>query len=246
MAALDAHGRPQTVLLLGGNSGIGKAIVRRLVDEGTGTVLLAGRKPPTDLDDLAAAVEPLWYDATDTAGHRRFFDEVFARHRSIDLVIVAFGALHPPDDVELHVELAVEMAEVNYVGAVSALLHAARHMRRQGSGRLVVLSSVAGIAPRANFAYGSTKAGVDFLARGLAASLGDTAVEVLIVRPGFVRTPMTAHLKPVMFAVDPEAVADAVMDGLARHRRIVWVPAILRWVMAVVRALPPSMARRLG
>lgn len=243
---LDAHGRPQTVLLLGANSAIGKSIVRRLVAEGAETVLLAARKAPDDLDDLTVSVEHLTFDATDTAGHEGFFDDVFGRHRSIDLVIVAFGVLHPPGDAELRPELGVEMAEVNYMGALSVILHAARHLRRQGSGRLVVLSSVAGLVPRANFVYGSTKAGMDFLARGLAASLGDTAVDVMIVRPGFVRTPMTAGMKSVAFAVAPEVVADAIVDGMAGNRRVVWVPSILRWVMMVVRFLPPAIARRLG
>lgn len=246
MAALDAHGRPQTVLLLGSTSAIGQAIVRRFVAGRAGTVLAAGRKPTSDLDGLPVSVEHLSFDATDTAGHEAFFEDVFGRHRSIDVVVVAFGVLHAPDETEIRPGLAVEMAEVNYVGAVSALLHASRHLRRQGSGRLVVLSSVAGLVPRANFAYGSTKAGIDFFARGLAASLADTAVETLIVRPGFVRSPMTAHLAPVMFAVDPEAVADAVIEGLARSRRVVWVPSVLRWVMMVVRTLPPFLARRLG
>lgn len=246
MAPLDAHGRPQTVLLLGGTSEIGRAVVRRLVAEGTRTVLLAGRKPPSDSDELPADVEHLPFDATDTAGHEEFFDDVFGRYRSIDLVIVAFGVLYRPEVVEGRPGAAVEMAEVNYVGAVSALLHAAAHMRRQGSGRIVILSSVAGVVPRANYAYGSTKAALDFFSRGLAASLDDTAVQTLIVRPGFVHTAMTADLEPVMFAVDPATVAEAVLEGLARDRRVIWVPPILRVVMAIMRILPASLARRLG
>lgn len=246
MAPLDAHGRPQTVLLLGAGSGIGRAIVRRLVDEGATTVLMAARSPASGLDDLGVAVEHLAFDATETSAHGAFFDDVFGRHGFIDMVIVAFGVLHPPDEADHRPDLAVEMAEVNYLGSVSAMMHVAGHLRRQGSGHLVVLSSVAGLVPRSNFVYGSTKAGIDFFARGLAASMGDTAVETLIVRPGFVRTAMTAGLKPAMFAVDPEAVAAAVMDGLTRRRRVVWVPSVLRWVMAAVRLLPASVARRLG
>ncbi len=245
---LDALGRPRTVLLLGARSDIGGAIVRRLVEGGATTVLAAGRqRPGLDPGIGAEAVEHLAFDAIETSDHGRFFDDVFARHPSIDMVIVAFGVLHSQEDAESEPGRAVEMAQVNYVGAASALLHLAAHLRRQGSGRVVVLSSVAGLVPRrSNYIYGSSKAGLDFLARGLADSLDDTAVDVMIVRPGFVRTAMTEGLKPVMFAVSPEAVADAVVDGAARRRRVVWVPPILRLVMVAVRMLPPALVRRLG
>lgn len=220
--------------------------MRRFVQGGTHHVLAAGRKPATALDDLAARVEQVTFDATDTATHGVFFDDAFSRHGPIDVVVVAFGVLHPPGKSEQDPDLAVEMADVNFTGAASALLHAARRMRDQGSGHLVVLSSVAGLVPRANFVYGSTKAGIDFLAQGLAASLADSPVGVTIVRPGFVRTSMTAHMDPVMFAVDPDDVAQAVVAGLATDRGVVWVPRVLRPVMALVRVLPPALARRLG
>lgn len=243
---LDAHGRPKTVLLLGGNSGIGQAVVRRLISGGATTVLLAGRTPAPGPEGSTAAIHHLPFDAAETATHLGFFQDVFARYGPIDTVIVAFGVLHTPEEVGERPEAAVEMAEVNYVGAVSALLHTAAHMRRQGSGQIVVLSSVAGAKPRANYAYGSTKAGLDFFARGLAADLAGTAVQLVIVRPGFVRTAMTEGMDPAIFAVDVERVADAVIEGLSRNRQVVWVPPVLKWVMAAVKALPPSIARRLG
>lgn len=247
MSPLDALGRPQSVLLLGANSGIGSAIVDRFVTGGATRLILAGRHPASGAYPQAESVESLMFDATNTAKHAAFFDDVFDREGPIDVVVAAFGVLGDQTETERQPEKAVEMAEVNYVGAVSSLLHVAARMRRQGSGRIVVLSSVAGVTPRrSNFSYGSTKAALDFFARGLAQSLSDTAVEVLVVRPGFVRTEMTAHLDPVMFAVDPEDVADAVVAGLADHRQVVWVPSILKWVMVAVRLLPPALVRRLG
>lgn len=248
MSPLDATGRAQTILLLGAGSDIGQAIVTRLVTQGADTVLLAGRAENAAwTSDLAAKVEHFTFDAADTAGHADFFHEVFTRFRNIDLVILAFGVLHEQTAAEANPELAVEMAEVNLVGAVSALLHVARKLEDQGSGRLIVLSSVAGVTPRrSNFAYGASKAGLDFLARGLAQRLEGNAVGVLIVRPGFVHTKMTAGLRSPPFAVRPERVADAVVEALARRRRVVWVPSIMRWVMVVIRLLPPRMVRRLG
>lgn len=131
------------------------------------------------------------------------------------------------------------MAEVNYLGAASALLQTASHPRRQGGGDVVLLSSVAGVMPRrSNYAYGSSKTGIDFMARGLAMSLDETDVHIMVVRPGFVRTKMTRGMSSLPFAVSPETVARAVTGGLARRDRVVWVPRITRWVMAVLRLLP--------
>lgn len=248
MAPLDAHGRPQTVLLLGARSDIGDAIVRQLVDGGAHTLILAGREPvESPLEDLPVEVDTFTFDATDTAGHDSFFAEVFERHPAIDLVVVAFGVLHDQEDTERQPDRAVEMARVNYAGAASAMLHVSKHLRQMGKGKIVVLSSVAGIVPRrSNFAYGSSKAGVDFLARGLQESLLGSGVDVLIVRPGFVRSAMTAHMQPVRFAVDPKAVAVAVVDAIAGRKRVVWVPPVLRWVMLAVRVLPSRVVQRLG
>lgn len=247
MSPRDAFGRGQTVLLLGGGSDIGQAIVRRMVDEGAREVILAARHPERAPEPgLSAVIDRRHFDATDTSSHAGFFDALFADYRAIDIVVVAFGVLNTQEAVDRMPALGVEMAEVNYLGAVSALLHLASHLRRQGAGDVVVLSSVAGLVPRrSNFVYGSSKAGIDFLARGLASALETTDVHVVVVRPGFVRTAMTSGLPSRPFAVSPETVAEAVARALARHKKVVWVPGILRWVMAAVRVLPRRLVDRL-
>jgi decaprenylphospho-beta-D-erythro-pentofuranosid-2-ulose 2-reductase len=117
----------------------------------------------------------------------------------------------------------------------------------QGHGTIVVLSSVAGERVRAsNFVYGASKAGLDGFAQGLGDSLRGTGVEVLVVRPGFVHTRMTAGLDAAPLATTPEAVAKAVVEGLARGSHTVWVPAALRFVMIALRHLPRPIFRRLN
>jgi decaprenylphospho-beta-D-erythro-pentofuranosid-2-ulose 2-reductase len=98
---------------------------------------------------------------------------------------------------------------------------------------------------RSNFVYGSTKAGLDGFALGLGDALHGSGARVMVVRPGFVRTPMTAHLPAAPFAVDADEVAAAVVDGLARDAGIVYVPALLRPIFAVLRLLPRGVWRRL-
>ncbi|MFP4074607.1 MAG: SDR family NAD(P)-dependent oxidoreductase, partial [Actinomycetota bacterium] len=124
MSPRDAFGRGQTILLLGGHSDIGRAIVRRLVADGARQVILGSRDPDrTNGPTLDAEVDHRYFDATDSENHETFFEEVFADYPSIDTVIVAFGVLRDQDEVANEPALGVEMAEVNYVGALSSLLH---------------------------------------------------------------------------------------------------------------------------
>ncbi len=110
----------------------------------------------------------------------------------------------------------------------------------------MILSSVAGLRPRpSNFVYGSSKAGIDFAGRGLASALADDGVHVLVVRPGFVETSMTAGMEQMPFSVSADTVARAVVEALARGDRVVWVPRVLRFVMALVRLLPERLVLRL-
>lgn len=248
----DALDRPSTILVFGGTSDIALATVRALRSPALRRVVLAAR--PSAGRDAAASglkadevtgVSTVDFDASDTASHDALLASVFAAG-DVDVVLVAFGVLGDQQEFEDDPDLAVEAAQVNYVGAVSVCLRTARLLNAQGHGSLVVLSSVAGErARRSNFVYGSTKAGLDALASGLSDALQGTGVHVLVVRPGFVRTSMTAHLEAAPLSATPEQVADAVVSGLRRGSTVVYVPAALRVVMSGLRHLPRAVFRRL-
>ena len=249
----DALGSPQSVLLLGGSSEIGLAITRRLVQRRAKTVILAGRDPEAlkpAADDLRAAgaetVDVVAFDALATDGHDAFVDDVFARHGDIDLVLVAFGILGDQEEAERDTGAALAVLRTNFVGAASVALPAARRLRAQGHGTLVVLSSVAAErARRANFVYGASKAGLDAFCQGLGDSLVGTGVRVVVVRPGFVHTKMTAGRKPAPLSTTPDAVADAVVRGLEKGAETIWAPPPLRFVMSGMRHLPRPLWRRI-
>ncbi|MER8222322.1 decaprenylphospho-beta-D-erythro-pentofuranosid-2-ulose 2-reductase [Streptomyces sp. NPDC094143] len=247
----DAFGLPQSLLVLGGTSEIALATARRLIARRTRTVWLAGRPSPAleeaagQLRGLGADVHTVAFDALDPASHEAVLGKVFAEG-DIDLVLLAFGLLGDQARDEREPEAAVRVAQTNYTGAVSAGLVCARALQSQGHGSLVVMSSVAGErARRANFIYGSSKAGLDAFAQGLGDALHGTGVHVMVVRPGFVRTRMTAGLPESPLATTPEAVATAVELGLRRRSETVWVPGALRVVMAALRHLPRGVFRRL-
>jgi NAD(P)-dependent dehydrogenase (short-subunit alcohol dehydrogenase family) len=245
---------PKRVLLLGGTSEIGLAIVRRLARGGTVRPFLLGR----DRARLEAALEGLErsgssggeveeLDATaDLGRHREAIARAFERAGGFDVVVLAVGVLGAQAGLDAERDQAIEVMEVDFVGSGSLLLESLRQLRSRGQGTLVVLSTVAAERPRAsNAVYGAAKAGLDSLAQGLADACADTGARVLVVRPGFVTTRMTAGLKPAPMSTTPEAVAEATVRALDGGAHTVWVPGRLRFVFAVLRHLPRPVWRRL-
>lgn len=248
----NSFGEPQTVLLLGGTSDIGLAIVRRLVTPTLQKVVLACRDPADAASSVAelgvdgVEVTAMPFDATDTSGHVAFVDDVVAQVGDLDIVVVAFGVLGEQADFDDDPAAAALAVTVNYTGAVSVCLAIAKQLRAQGHGHLVVLSSVAGERVRAsNFVYGSSKAGLDGFAQGLGDSLVGSGASVLVVRPGFVHSSMTEGMKPTPFSSTPESVAEITVKGLRAGRRTVWAPGILRYVFMILRHVPGPIFRRL-
>jgi decaprenylphospho-beta-D-erythro-pentofuranosid-2-ulose 2-reductase len=248
---MDALGTPQTLLLLGGTSDIALAIAERYLTQRPMRVVLAGR-PSARMDEAAkrltdrgAQIDVVEFDAADTESHQAILDGVFATG-DVDIAVVAFGLLGDQQTAEDDPRAAAEVAQVNYVGAVSAGVALAKAMRRQGHGAIVALSSVAGErARRSNFIYGSSKAGMDAFYSGLADALVGSGIKVVVVRPGQVRTKMTAHLADAPLTTTPEAVAAAVVSAVRRGRHTVWVPGRMRYVGTVLRHLPRPVFRRL-
>ena len=247
-AAAEARG----VMVIGGSSEIAGAILDELPPIPGREVALLGR----DSAALSAAAERLSargipahliaVDARQTASHRAAIDRAGELLGTVDLVILAVGVLGErgafPDDIVA----AAEVLQVNTAGAGSLLLESARLMRGQGHGTIVVLSSVAAQRARAaNAVYCASKAGLDSLAEGLGDALIPHGVNVLVVRPGFVRTRMTEGLPVPPMACDPQTVARATVRGLERGAENVWAPGRLRWLMLVIRLLPRPLMRRL-
>ena len=122
----------------------------------------------------------------------------------------------------------------------------AERLRKQGHGAVVALSSVAGErVRRANFVYGSTKAGLDGFYLGLGEALRPFGINVTVVRPGFVHTRMTAGMKSAPLSLTPQQVADVIVDAVRKRKELVWAPAPLRVLMSVLRHIPRPIFRRL-
>lgn len=245
---LENLGRAGRVLLLGGTSEIGLAILAALRAPADTEVLLAGR----DEQAMAAAGKALPfrcstipYDAMAPHAGAPVIAAAFA-DGPVDLVIAATGVLIAQDEIDSDPALGARMIGVNFTSHVTTLLEAAARMRAQRSGTIVVLSSVAAIRPRrANYVYGAAKAGLDAFARGLTDALAGTGVRVLLARPGFVTGRMTAGMPPAPLAVAPGQVGAAVAAALEGTGSVVWVPRSLAALAMIIRLVPRSLWRRM-
>jgi decaprenylphospho-beta-D-erythro-pentofuranosid-2-ulose 2-reductase len=250
---LDAFAQPQSLVVLGGTSDIARAVVRSLAQRRCRTVVLAGRHA----ERLAAAreealtagatrVAPVLFDAQEPSGAAGTVDECFDAAGDVDMVLMAVGVLSDPT-TELDPARTLEIVTAGYTWPATALTRAAARLKAQGYGRLVVLSSAAAVrVRRTNFVYGSAKSGLDAFSLGLGEALRGTGVGVQVVRPGFVRTKMTAGLPAMPLATGPEAVADDVMRGLESGARVVWSPRLLGPAFGVLRNAPEPLWRRLS
>jgi decaprenylphospho-beta-D-erythro-pentofuranosid-2-ulose 2-reductase len=248
---IDAVGNPQSLLLLGGTSDIALAIAEKYLAERPLRVVLAAR--PSERRKLAAEklrtagaeVSEVDFNAVDTSAHPAVIDQAFAGG-DIDVTVVAFGLLGDAEKAWQDHATAVELATVNYTAAVSVGVALADRLKKQAHGAIIALSSVAGErVRRSNFVYGSTKAGFDGFYLGLGEALRPYGVRVSVVRPGQVKTKMTAGMGKAPLEQTAQQVAGIAVDAVRKGKELVWAPAQFRPVMSVLRHVPRPIFRKL-
>jgi len=239
------------VVIFGGRSEIGVELAIRLAPGST--VVLAARGADRLDEQIAAirgagavAVHSMEFDADKLDSHGRLVETLVSEYGPIDIAVLAFGILGDQARAEADPAHAVAIVHTDYVAQISLLTLLANAMRDAGHGALVVFSSVAGVrVRRANYVYGSAKAGLDGFASGLADALHDGGVQLLIVRPGFVIGRMTEGMNPAPLSSTPAQVAAATARALSTGRRAVWVPWALRPLFFGLRLLPQGLWRRM-
>jgi len=239
------------LVVFGGRSEIGMEVARRLASGVT--VVLAARRPDelqAQVAELqrsgAVAVHVVDFDADDLASHRGLVDAIVAERGPIGTAVLAFGILGDQARAERDAAHAAAIAHTDYVAQVSLLTVLSDTMRSAGAGTLVAFSSVAGVrARRANYVYGSAKAGLDAFCSGLADALHGSGVRLLLVRPGFVIGRMTEGMTPAPMSSTPGQVADATVKALRTGRGTVWIPAPLSLLAFAFRMTPRAVWRRL-
>ncbi|OHO32107.1 oxidoreductase [Corynebacterium sp. HMSC034B08] len=236
---------PGTVLLLGARSDIGGEIAVRIC---SGREVVLAARGSDGLDDVkrrllaagATVVRAVNFDATDLDSHRRIVREA----GEVTSAIVAFGILGDQELAEHDEHEAVRIATVDYVAQINMLTILADEMTH---GEILAFSSIAGWrARRANYVYGSTKAGLDAFCQGLSDRLHGTCLNLILARPGFVIGAMTEGMKPAVMSVTPDVVADAVVEAAVKGRSTtVWIPRRLAVLATIMRLVPRPIWRHM-
>jgi decaprenylphospho-beta-D-erythro-pentofuranosid-2-ulose 2-reductase len=241
------------ILITGATSAIAQEAARHFAADGD-AFLLVGRNP----DKLAAVANDLRargakevrtevVELIDLARCSRLIDEAIEKLGGLDALLVAQGTL--PDQSACEADPAQTLREfsLNAMGPITLALKAAAHFETQHSGCLAVITSIAGVrGRRSNYVYGSAKAAVSTFLEGLRGRMGDAGVSVVDIRPGFVDTPMTAHLpKKALFAT-AASVGERVYRAMVSGDAVVYTPWFWRWIALAIQLIPRSIFVKLS
>ncbi len=242
-------------VVFGGTAGIGRAVAQRLAARGD-SVFLLGRDEASltrSAADLTARhpqqVRVQWAlcDMESPSGFSVALDTADVALGNFDAAIVTAAMFATQAELEADVELTRWLATVNFANTVTFCEHARKRLLTRGGGWLTVVSSVAGDRGRKPVAiYGASKAGVSTYLEALDHKFREAGLWVLCVKPGFVKTAMTANLKAPPFAGEPDGVARDIVLAMDRKRPLIYTPGIWRLVMLVIKHLPRFVMRKIG
>lgn len=243
----------ERVIVFGATSAIAQAVARTLATRGA-HLHLVGRdatKLEAVRSDLlargAAAATVAVADLDDPALHASLVEGAWAALGEPDAALLAQGMLPDQAACEADPALAHAATVANFLAPASLLAELANRFQAQGHGTLVAIGSVAGDRGRkTNYVYGAAKGGLATFLQGLRGRLHAHGVQVLTVKPGFVDTPMTAHLpKGGPLWASAERVGDGIVRAMERGASEVYVPGFWRLILLVLRHLPEAIFIRL-
>jgi decaprenylphospho-beta-D-erythro-pentofuranosid-2-ulose 2-reductase len=242
-------------IIIGASGGIGAALSRKLAREGF-TLALIDRNKITlqtlcdEINRTAGEPRALIYehDVTQYDSVPGTLRRIIADLGGLDTLVYIAGVIHFPAMDEFNFTEDRKMMEVNLLGAMAWLDAAAPLFQSAKSGQIVGISSVAGDRGRVgNPGYNASKAGLTSYLEALRNRLTRHGVNVLTVKPGFVKTtPTLENVKKLMFAVEPEAAADMIWDGMKKRRQTIYISGIWKWIMLIIRHIPSIIFRRLN
>ena len=240
------------IAVFGATSALAQAAVRRWAAQGASLVLVArdaDRLDAVAADALvhgAATIERQVADFSSAARMPDVAANAWDAREGLDVALLAWGSLTDQARAQRDIGYLAAELEANFVAFACLAEALAGRMRAQGGGTIALIGSVAGDRARGGpYAYAAAKAGLDAYARGLSIACREQGVRVVLIKPGPIATPMTAHLRPRLLWSTPDAAGDAIVEAVAAGRAVRYVPAYWRAIMAVVRLLPDAIAARL-
>ncbi len=244
---------PMKAVLVGASRGMGRALARQLAQRGESLFLLehVGEQLERSARDLEVrgargTVGTAYCNFLEPAGFAAALEAAWQALGGADLVVVTAGLFAPQEDLEGDPALTARLLAVDFTNTVLFCEEVRKRLLAAGGGTLCVFSSVAGERGRKPvIIYGAAKAGLSHYLEGLDYKFRRQGLKVVCVKPGFVKTGMTAGLKPPPFAGTAEEVARRVLRAIDRGWSEVYVPWPWRWVMCAIRMMPRFVMRRI-
>jgi decaprenylphospho-beta-D-erythro-pentofuranosid-2-ulose 2-reductase len=249
----SAPAKQTRVLIIGATSAIATATARRMAARGYSLYLMARNRERLEAvaSDLrlrgATRVELDVVGLTDASSHPTVLSKAAETMGGIDIALIAYGILGDQKRAEENYEAAAEIMETNFNSVVSLLTWIGNYFEKRAAGTIAVISSVAGDrGRRSNYAYGASKAALNVFLDGMRGRFNGTGVRVLTIKPGFVSTPMTAHLKQNALFAQPDTIALGILRAIDRRREEVYLPWFWAPIMFAVRCIPRPLFKKLN
>lgn len=247
------HKPPSRILVLSATSAIAIAVTRKLAESNPGMYLVARNADRLEVvrEDLmtrgAAFVETRVVDLEHIWEHEGIVKDAAESLGGIDMALIAHGVLGDQKRAERDFAAAEAIIRANFLSAASLITVLANYFEARESGVLAVISSIAGDRGRqSNYVYGASKGALSIFLAGVRNRLYRHGVQVLTIKPGFVSTPMTAHLKQGPLFASPEKVAAGILGAIRTRRDIAYIPSFWRPVMFVIRSIPERIFKRMN
>jgi decaprenylphospho-beta-D-erythro-pentofuranosid-2-ulose 2-reductase len=253
LADQSAVGAPRRVLALGATSGIAQATLRLMAGQNAAFFLVArdAQKLAAVRNDLltrgASAVNTFVADLDDTGAHPAMLSQAVAALNVLDLAFLAHGVLGDQAEAEKNYAVAEAILQTNFLSAVSLVTWLANYFEAERRGSIAVISSVAGDRGRkSNYVYGASKGGLNIFLDGVRNRVDRAGVNVLTIKPGFVATPMTAHLPRGPLFAQPAQVAKHILRAIDKRKDVVYAPPFWGFIMLVVRGIPRRLFKKMN
>ncbi|MCB0329921.1 MAG: SDR family oxidoreductase [Bdellovibrionales bacterium] len=241
------------VLIFGATSRIAEFVARRFAEEGKALTLVARSREKLDVleGDLtargASAVSTFQVDLGDVSQVEKFLNEQQNFEDDIETVVIAHGFLPDQEAIQNNWDEVASAYEVNLLTPLLIATRVATWFEKQGRGTLAVITSVAGDRGRkSNYVYGAAKGGLSLYLQGIRNRFGKTPIRIIDIRPGFVDTPMTAHLKKGPLFASAESVGDGIVRAIHSGKDIVYLPWFWRFILMIIKLIPEQIFKRLS
>jgi short-subunit dehydrogenase len=243
-------------IIIGASDGLGAALARRLAREGYTLALLARRKEK--LEDLCNEINQISneqrarayvHDVAEYDKAPELLRKIVAELGGLDLVVFMAAVNLPPGGIDKYnFENDRRMLEINLIGAMAWLSPVAEMFQSAKAGQIVGIGSVAGDRGRVgNPGNNTSKAGLATYLEALRNRLTRHGVNVLTVKPGFLKTDMLKTAQGATpFAIAPEKAAEDIWKAMQRRKQVIYTAPIWRWIMLAIQHTPSFIFRRLS